>query len=104
MPHRLMSPDDSPRQRLLARTADHAARVWADHCMNAIRAEGRALAGGWPGTISEARGWSSAELAGHGLHATHDELDWLARTTYARAREVWLAGAASDEEDLEATG
>ena len=74
--------------------------------MVALRAEGRALAGGWPGTMSEARGWARAELTGMGVQPTHEELEWLARATYAQARDAWLARARDDEEsvDLEATG
>ena len=96
----------SPRRALLERAASAAAVAWADRCMIALRAEGRALAGGWPGTLSEARGWARVEINVHGIQPTHEELEWLAHNTYARARDAWLERAGNDEEavDLEATG
>ena len=96
----------SPRRATLEVAATTAAKQWADRCMIALRAEGRALTGGWPGTLSEARGWARVELDVHGMQPTHEELEWLAHTTYARARDAWLARAGNDEEavDLEATG
>ena len=53
-----------------------------------------------------ARGWARAELSTQLAAPTHEELEWLAHTTYSRARDVWLARAGDDEEpvDLEATG
>jgi len=94
------------RKVVLERAATDAAKAWADRCMVEIRNEGRPLAGGWPGTLSEARGWGRAELSTHLVAPTHEELEWLAHTTYSRARDVWLARAGDDEEpvDLEATG
>jgi hypothetical protein len=99
---------DKPTQRrvVLEKAATDAAKAWADRCMIEIRNEGRPLAGGWPGTLSEARGWARAELSTRLTAPTHEELEWLAHTTYSRARDVWLARAGDDEEpvDLEATG
>jgi hypothetical protein len=91
---------------MLERAALDGATAWADRCMVALRAEGRAVAGGWPGTLSEARGCARAQLALRGARSTHEELEWLAHATYARARDAWLARARDDEEsvDLEATG
>lgn len=96
----------SSRRVVLERAATIAAKAWADRCMVEIRNEGRPLAGGWPGTLSEARGWARAELSTQLVHPTHEELEWLAHTTYSRARDAWLARAGDDEEpvDLEATG
>ena len=103
----MVSADKSAQRKVvLERAATDAAKAWADRCMVEIRNEGRPLAGGWPGTLSEARGWARAELSPHLAAPTHEELEWLAHTTYSRARDAWLARAGDDEEpiDLEATG
>ncbi len=93
---------------MLERAALDGAAAWAGQQIEAVRAEGRAVAGGWPGTMSEARGCARAQLALKGARHTHDELEWLAHATYARARDAWLAHARNDDDDewgdLEATG
>jgi hypothetical protein len=89
----------SSRRLLLEQAAVAAAEAWAGLCMHTLRAEGRAVAGGWPGTMSEARGWARAKLAVKGMTPTHDELEWLVRTTYALARDTWRAGAGKDDQD-----
>jgi hypothetical protein len=67
--------------------------------MDALRAEGREVAGGWPGTLSEARHFVRAQLARSGLAViTPDELEQAARATYASARSTWLANAESEDE------
>jgi hypothetical protein len=60
-----------------------------------VRREGRTVAGGWPGTLPEARGRISqqvnAELARHGFVAlTETELAEATNSAYARAKQEWL--------------
>jgi hypothetical protein len=49
--------------------------------------------------MSEARAWARAKLAIHGMNPTHEELEWLVRTTYGLARDTWRAGAGRDDQD-----
>ena len=69
--------------------------AWARAVCDAITAQGRIIAGGWPGTMVEAR----ARIARHlhdelfkrgmkGLEA--EELEHAANSTYARAKQEWL--------------
>lgn len=69
--------------------AETAGRDWAAAVRGALHSEGRRAAGGWPGTMSEAR----AELLramGPGASSTPDEVSRLARILYSAARESWL--------------
>jgi hypothetical protein len=89
----------SSRRDVLEQAALDTAKAWADSRIDQIRAEGREVAGGWPGTLSEARHYLRASLARKGVAlVTHDELEQAARTTYARARSTWLANAESEDE------
>jgi hypothetical protein len=89
----------SSRRTALERAALDTAKAWAGSRMNALRAEGREVAGGWPGTLSEARHFVRAQLARNGLSlVTHDELEQAARATYATARSTWLANAESEDD------
>jgi hypothetical protein len=61
----------------------------------ALAEQGRPVAGGWPGTMVEARaligGHLRVELDGRGLRtASSTELARAAEATYARARSEWL--------------
>jgi hypothetical protein len=82
------------RLALLRETAVAAGASWAKHRRDALLHEGRLAVGGWPGTMSEARGFAASFLSAQrrsipGL--TREELSWLARATYAHARRDWLA-------------
>jgi hypothetical protein len=89
------------RSSLLERAALDTATAWAHRRIDELRAEGREVAGGWPGTLSEARHFARASLARSGLGGiTHEELEQVARATYARARSTWLASAGSEDEEL----
>lgn len=78
-----------------------AAEVWARRAVAALRAEGRLVAGGWPGTLSEARNEVRECLARERLTPSHEELELAARAAYARARDVWFSCAdrSEDEDD-----
>ncbi|MEM9070080.1 MAG: hypothetical protein AAGE52_16350 [Myxococcota bacterium] len=70
--------------------AAEAGRTWAGKLRSTLAAEGRAAAGGWPGTMSEARARLPFPL-GHGLGA--EELARLTRVLYHAARDTWLSKA-----------
>lgn len=94
-----VSPRDA-RSGKLEHAASIAAGSWARRRMDEVRAEGRAVAGGWPGTMREARGCVRMELAREGLlPASYEEIERVARRAYTRARDVWLASATRDEEE-----
>ena len=89
----------SSRRIALEQAALDTAKAWADSRIVELRAEGREVAGGWPGTLSEARHFVRANLARKGvLLVTYDELEQAARTTYAKARSTWLANAESEDD------
>jgi hypothetical protein len=66
-----------------------------------VRAQGRTVAGGWPGTRSEARHLVDQQVARIGSRPTHDELEQLVNQAYARARDTWLACASVQREPTE---
>jgi hypothetical protein len=85
------------RRSALEQAAIGAGTQWAECCRVELKRQGRAIAGGWPGTISEARtrvalAWSRAHRK-HRPAITHEELGWLARTAYEQAKRDWLAVA-----------
>ena len=99
------SPTTSAEARRLAvlEKAHGLGEVWAEATRADLRHEQRILAGGWPGTLSEARArafahFSSAASVGDLGALDAPELELAAREVYARARQVWLAGASGDVE------
>jgi hypothetical protein len=88
------------REELLAEGARLVAERWAQGWRDQLEREGRAVEGGWPGTIQEARARTTAyfvvELARRRLPSlSNDELTCTARATYDRARRDWLAKPAA---------
>lgn len=76
-----------------------AGRAWASTLLGTLRAEDRVIAGGWPGTLREARGQVSRALSSWaGAPPSTDRLDALVRTAYASARHEWGAHAEPDVE------
>ena len=73
--------------------------AWAQRVALDLRREQRTAAGGWPGTMSEARAHASAHFRGKPL--TAGELEDAARAVYQRARGRWLAYARTDAEEAE---
>jgi hypothetical protein len=103
------------RRSLLERAAASVGERWAHAQLAELVRERRPAAGGWPGTISEARSrvrtFVGGVLARERLEpAAPAEIDHAARCAYARARAVWLASAKDDdapepdEDDEETTG
>jgi hypothetical protein len=83
------------RRALLEQRPATIGAEWARAVCEGMRREGRTIAGGWPGTIVEAR----ARIASHLRTALIDlrmkallpeELDRAANATYARAKQEWL--------------
>lgn len=83
-----------------------AARTWANEWIATLTSEGRPIAGGWPGTMSDARARAGA-LASRTLISLsmaaldHDELRDLTRDTYKEAQRCWRDRApATHESDV----
>ena len=80
----------------LERAVDAAGEAWAVDWSNSLHGEGRSVSGGWPGTLSEARGRVAvcvAKRTGVARRVSPEELEQLARRAYAAARKAWLARA-----------
>jgi hypothetical protein len=86
-------PADDARQALLDRSAIAVGDRWEEEFSAALIRQGRSISGAWPGTMTEARAQVSAYfLTEHPRAAlTWNELERAARTSYARAKQRWLA-------------
>ena len=94
------------RADVLRDIALQAARSWATECISALAAEGRPVAGGWPGTMSDARARAGAlatrTLGTHAMTALdHDELRDLTHATYKEAQRCWRDRAPATPADDE---
>jgi hypothetical protein len=84
--------------------AEHVGRRWAAELRAAIVSEKRRAAGGWPGTLREARTHVAISLIpwlrSNGQAAvTSEQCEGAARVVYASARKVWLENRDADDED-----
>ena len=92
---------DAPSQSRSVVLTDASAVVgasWAHEFVDALRASGRPIEGGWPGTLPEARarivGKLSPELSAHGLLPLDArEIGLLASSTNAEAKRSWHLAA-----------
>ena len=87
---------NDPRRALLERCAHGEGLLWAKETVAGFHAQMRAVKGGWPGTVSEARarmaGYVLPALARQGLAgATESEREQGARCLYHSARAQWIA-------------
>jgi hypothetical protein len=94
------------RRLLIERAAIAAADDWVKRLSDELSAERRVAAGGWPGTLSEARNCTRAYVIerlrkSESTPPTADELEFAARTSYARARTQWLSSAAAVQDPFE---
>lgn len=83
----------------LERLAIEAADAWIEWWKRELEQQGRAMAGGWPGTLSEARARVAAHIAtalgkDHVLDTV--TLDALMHCTYKTARSSWLSRASRE--------
>lgn len=94
--HTSMTRSKASQLRALELAVDAAGVAWAAGFADALGKEGRAVAGGWPGTLSEARARVSQCAAGR---VTPDELDQLTRRAYDAAKREWLERAGPTPDD-----
>ncbi|UQA58515.1 hypothetical protein [Polyangium aurulentum] len=90
------------RRAFIEATAAALGRSWAEARRAELHREGRPAAGGWPGTLREARSCVerelSRELKDHRMTAiTTNEREMAARATYASARVEWRRCADPEE-------
>lgn len=89
-----MKPTPEARAELLHETALLAGRHWYAAWRATLAEEGRDIAGGWPGTLPEARARIAASLMTtlsrkRLAPTTPDELRAATRVTYDEARRAW---------------
>jgi len=90
------------RAEVLGRIAVETGEAWVLWWYDQLRRQRRPVAGGWPGTLSEARARLTARVSadlGREFTLTYAELDVLARTAYFRAKGEWCARAVLDVKD-----
>lgn len=80
-----------PRRAQLKAAAVRLGQLWADACCEDLGRDGRAVEGGWPGTLGEARARVTAHARSMPCLLTEEELSWVTRATYDEARRVWFA-------------
>jgi hypothetical protein len=86
------------RRAFLEQTAVTVGRLWADQWRHDLQREGRPAAGGWPGTLREARArvehHLQEELDPRKIaEVTGAERELLVRRAYASARAEWFLNA-----------
>lgn len=94
-PPRRASAAPAQRRSLLDSLPKEVGAAWAAAVVAGLRREGRPIAGGWPGTLVEARSRVvprlNAELDGRRLTLLSlEELSAVVTATYAKARADWL--------------
>lgn len=85
----------SVRRTVIDSLAAALGQLWARRSREALHREGRAAAGGWPGTVGEATAYVAQALLSdqHRLPSpmlSPAERELLARAVYASARHEWL--------------
>jgi len=77
--------------------------AWVDVVRRDLLRDNRATAGGWPGTMREARARTYAHFTSNAVVQRYGvlsaaELELAARAVYDRARQQWRACAEREEE------
>ncbi|WP_437955455.1 hypothetical protein WME76_28590 [Sorangium sp. So ce119] len=88
------SAQTTARQQFIEQSATTLGQAWAKRWRQDLHREGRPAAGGWPGTLREARTQVEITLPTEMLHRkmaaiTGVERELAARTAYASARNEW---------------
>ena len=94
----MVSASEDARRALLAATAADVGRTLFALRRDALSCEGRPLAGGWPGTLREARALAAGVLASIFAQRrlsspTTGEVDWVMQAAYDEARRAWRASS-----------
>ena len=91
----LRAPAPGVRRAVIDSLANALGQSWAKRSREALHRDGRAAAGGWPGTVGEATAYVAQALLSDQYRLpnpmlTPAERDLLARAVYASARHEWL--------------
>lgn len=94
------------RRALLRDGALLTGASWARGVCDAVRREGRPIAGGWPGTMPEARAriraYFEAELSRKGFEGISvEEVQFASSLAYQRAKHDWRQYEPDGDEDEE---
>lgn len=97
-------PAGETRRAFLDENSASVGTDWSVALRSSLKSQGRAAAGGFPGTMSEARAYVNRSLPRALSSAampvlSSDEREWSARIVYASARKDWLANGARDEDE-----
>jgi hypothetical protein len=68
-----------------------ASLEWVEEILSALRAEGRPVEGGWPGTLSEAHRRSRHIARAMEIAPKSPQLSQLAHTLSRSAKQLWLS-------------
>jgi hypothetical protein len=92
--------DDAAYQAAVLTLVQQASAAWVATWRDALARDGRAMEGGWPGTMGEARAWVQTrvapELARRGLPFPTTGAVLAARDLYAGARMAWRSKALAE--------
>lgn len=96
-------PFDDARRAFLDASSVSTGTDWSVRLRTDLRREGRPAAGGFPGTMSEARACVHRSIPPMLTRAKMrallpEEREWTARVAYAAARKDWLRHGESDED------
>lgn len=80
--------------------AEDVGKAWAKARAESFRSADREVAGGWPGTVSEARAQVLVALGARGRRdqVSVEHMQELSRTAYRAARAMWQSVALPDPE------
>ncbi|MEM9692337.1 MAG: hypothetical protein AAGA56_07320 [Myxococcota bacterium] len=90
------------RRRVIQEASQRAGAAWAQGWFDLLQREGRLVTGGWPGTMSEAKGRARAQVDSSLTRlalppVTHEELNDAARVAYDNAKSLWLGRRVREE-------
>jgi hypothetical protein len=91
-----------PTRIVLERLAVEEGHAWVARIFGQLKDQGRAIAGGWPGTVSEASLLIATRVSSSfpaTASVTRPEMEELARLTYVTAKHEWLANADAESGD-----
>jgi hypothetical protein len=89
---------NAPETIELEAIAARAGEAWARERARELGLQRRAVAGAWPGTMTEARACVLSALAADAGGISIDLLRELSRTAYSAARAAWRTVAEPDHE------
>ncbi|MCU0681784.1 MAG: hypothetical protein MUF34_05930 [Polyangiaceae bacterium] len=94
----------NPRRAALERGALRSGDRWVERTREQLSLEGRTVEGGWPGTMSEARGLVASVSGALKPALTFEESDWVAKTIYTHAKRLWQARREPERRDVSESG